>query len=76
MFKKKQKTPKPKYKFASEVVYGNVVLQKLKEIKQVKRFTFFFLLVTIIVGLALGLVFLVLYFAGNGQNIQEIISRN
>ncbi|AJR11946.1 30 kDa GTP-binding protein lepA [Mesomycoplasma dispar] len=76
MFKKKQKKPKFKYKTANQVVYGNVVLQKLKEIKYGKRVALIILLLVVVVGLILTLVFLIFYFAGSGNNLQEIVSRS
>ncbi|WP_404924371.1 hypothetical protein [Mesomycoplasma hyopneumoniae] len=75
MFRKKQKKPKFKYKTANQVIYGNVVLQKLKEIKYGKKIALFLLLFVLVVGLVLGLVFLIFYFADSGSNIEEIVSR-
>lgn len=76
MFKKKQKKGNFKYKTANQVIYGNVVLQKLKEIRYGKRIALFLLLFFAVVGLILIIIFIVFQFAGSGNNIQEVISRN
>ncbi|WP_337897266.1 hypothetical protein [Mesomycoplasma ovipneumoniae] len=76
MFKKKRKKGNFKYKTANQVIYGNVVLQKLKEIKHGKKIALFLLLFTLVAVLALIIIFIVFHFAGSGNNIQEVVSRN
>ncbi|MXR05692.1 hypothetical protein DR095_00800 [Mycoplasma flocculare] len=75
MFQKKQKKPNFKYETANQVVYGNVVFQKLKEIKYGKKISLFIFLFVVVLGLILTLVFLIFHFAGSGNNLEQIISR-